>query len=191
MVEELLKQMSLAISSIEMEWGATVIACTTDAFGESAKARHLLQQKLPHLVVPDCLAHQWNLIIGDLFKVKDDYEDKTQVLALLCEIQMASMGKTLAIIRAILTRWLSHYLAYQRLLEVCPTLELLVTKHETALLASGKQPAREKTATAIATIKDAIVVLKVIQLSSPGLLRLSPGCNSGWGSIKSRGVEID
>ncbi|KIJ10127.1 hypothetical protein PAXINDRAFT_86523 [Paxillus involutus ATCC 200175] len=56
--EELLKQMLLAISSIETEWGATVVACTTDASGESAKARRLLRQKLPHLVVPDCLAHQ-------------------------------------------------------------------------------------------------------------------------------------
>ncbi|KIK92869.1 hypothetical protein PAXRUDRAFT_12988 [Paxillus rubicundulus Ve08.2h10] len=36
--EELLKQMLLAISSIKMEWGATVITCTTDASGELAKA---------------------------------------------------------------------------------------------------------------------------------------------------------
>jgi hypothetical protein len=101
--------------------------------------------------------------------VKDDYAEygdmvqdlitwlrsKTQVLALLCEIQMASMGKTLAIIRAVLTQWLTHYLAYRHLLEVRPMLELLVAKHETTLLVSGKRPAREKTATAIATIKDA------------------------------------
>jgi len=56
--DELLKQILQAISSIETEWGATVIACTTDASGESRKARRLLQEKLPHLVVPDCLAHQ-------------------------------------------------------------------------------------------------------------------------------------
>ncbi|KAI9570855.1 hypothetical protein HD554DRAFT_2037075 [Boletus coccyginus] len=98
--EELLKQMLLAISIIETEWGATVIACTTDASGESWKARHLLQAKFPRLVIPDCLTHQWNLIVGDLFKVKDDYgkygdmvqelitwlRSKTQVLALLHDI---------------------------------------------------------------------------------------------------------
>ena len=56
--EQLLKQMLLAISTIETKWGATVIACTTDASGESWKARHLLQAKFPRLVVPDCLAHQ-------------------------------------------------------------------------------------------------------------------------------------
>ncbi|KIK76838.1 hypothetical protein PAXRUDRAFT_17906 [Paxillus rubicundulus Ve08.2h10] len=156
MAEELLKQMLLAISSIEMEWGATVIACTIDASGESAKARCLLQRKFLHLVVPDCLAHQWNLIVGDLFKVKDNYGDKTQVLALLHDIQIATIGKTLTIIQAILTQWLSHYLAYRHLLEVRPALELLVTKHENALLTSGKWPACEKAATAIMTIKDAM-----------------------------------
>lgn len=55
---------------------------------------------------------QWNLIVSDLFKVKDDYgkygdmaqelitwlRSKTQVLTLLCDIQMATMGKTFAII---------------------------------------------------------------------------------------------
>ncbi|KAG1751196.1 hypothetical protein EDB19DRAFT_1893254 [Suillus lakei] len=45
--EELLQQILEAISKIETEWGATVIACTTDA-----------SEKFPHLVVPDCIAHQ-------------------------------------------------------------------------------------------------------------------------------------
>jgi hypothetical protein len=64
--------------------------------------------------------------VGDLFKAKDDYgqygdlaqelitwlHSKTYVLALLHELQMSTMGKTLSIIRTVLTRWLSHYLAY-------------------------------------------------------------------------------
>ncbi|KIK73899.1 hypothetical protein PAXRUDRAFT_109554, partial [Paxillus rubicundulus Ve08.2h10] len=52
--EELLKQMLLAINIIETEWGSTVIACTTDASGESQKARRLLRETFPYLVVPDC-----------------------------------------------------------------------------------------------------------------------------------------
>ncbi|KAG2029306.1 hypothetical protein BDR03DRAFT_881166, partial [Suillus americanus] len=70
---------------------------------------------------------QFNLIVGDLFKAKDDYgqygdltqdlitwlHSKTHVLALLHELQMSTLGKTLAIICAVLTQWLSHYLAYQ------------------------------------------------------------------------------
>ncbi|KAF9219567.1 hypothetical protein BS17DRAFT_855358 [Gyrodon lividus] len=35
MAKKLLKQMLLAINMIETEWGSTVIACTTDASGES------------------------------------------------------------------------------------------------------------------------------------------------------------
>ncbi|KAJ8590092.1 hypothetical protein M405DRAFT_737503 [Rhizopogon salebrosus TDB-379] len=56
--EELLKQIIESMNIIESEWGATVIACTTDASGESRKARRLLRIKFPHLVTPDCLAHQ-------------------------------------------------------------------------------------------------------------------------------------
>jgi hypothetical protein len=95
--------------------------------------------------------YKWNLIVGDLFKVKDDYGvygdmvqelitwlcSKTQVLAILHEIQIATIGKTLAVLRAVLTHWLSHYLAYCHLLELRPALELLVTKHEGNLMSSG------------------------------------------------------
>ncbi|KAG2360241.1 ribonuclease H-like domain-containing protein, partial [Suillus spraguei] len=150
--EELLKQILDAISRIETKWGASVIACTTDTSGESQKARCLLQEQLPHIVVPNCLAHQ----------VKDDYgvygdmaqelitwlRSKTRVLAILCEIQMATIGKTLAVLRAVLTRWMSHYLAYCHLLELHPALELLVTKHEAHLISGGD-------AWSIATIKNA------------------------------------
>ncbi|KAG1752181.1 hypothetical protein EDB19DRAFT_1627844, partial [Suillus lakei] len=108
------------------------------------------------------------LIVGDLFKAKDDYgqygdlaqelitwlRSKTHILALLCELQMSTVGKTLAIIRAVLTRWLSHYLAYQRLLDVRPSLELLIAKHEAEIRSTGDARSRAKTSAAIATIKN-------------------------------------
>jgi hypothetical protein len=113
--------------------------------------------------------YKWNLIVGDLFKVKDDYgvygdmaqelitwlHSKTQVLAILREIQMATIGKNLAVLRAVLTHWLSHYLAYRRLLELRPALELLVTKHEGNLMSSGDVQSCRKTQTAINMIKNA------------------------------------
>ena len=80
---------------------------------------------------------------------------KTQVLALLREIQIATIGWTVAILCAVLTQWLSHYLAYRQLLEVRPALELLVTKNENALLRAGNRTACKKTETAIETIKNA------------------------------------
>ncbi|KAG2029305.1 hypothetical protein BDR03DRAFT_936854 [Suillus americanus] len=56
--EELLKQIIESINQVESEWGVIIIACTTDASGESRKAWRLLHAKFPHLVTPDCLAHQ-------------------------------------------------------------------------------------------------------------------------------------
>ncbi|KAG1802172.1 uncharacterized protein HD556DRAFT_1228363 [Suillus plorans] len=111
---------------------------------------------------------QFNLIVGDLFKVKDDYgqygdlaqdlitwlRSKTHILALLHELQISTLGKTLSIIRAVLTRWLSHYLVYRRLLDVRPTLELLITKHEADIRSTGDARSRAKTSAAIATIRN-------------------------------------
>jgi hypothetical protein len=56
--KELLKQIIESINQVESEWGVIIIACTTDASGESCKARRLLRTNFPHLVTPDCLAHQ-------------------------------------------------------------------------------------------------------------------------------------
>ncbi|KAF8883954.1 hypothetical protein BD779DRAFT_1414713, partial [Infundibulicybe gibba] len=43
---------------VESEWKASVIAITSDASGESSKARKLMVGKFPELVTPDCYAHQ-------------------------------------------------------------------------------------------------------------------------------------
>jgi hypothetical protein len=43
---------------LEMEWGVTVVAVTSDASGESRKARRMLYNIDNSLVVPDCYAHQ-------------------------------------------------------------------------------------------------------------------------------------
>lgn len=67
---------------------------------------------------------------------------------------MAIIGKTLAVLRAVLTHWMSHYLAYHCLFELCPALELLVTKHKADLISGGDACSCRKTQTAIATIKN-------------------------------------
>lgn len=56
--EHLLSQMLEVLQLLRTEWGVTVIAFTTDASGESRKARRLLQAQQPSLVTPDCYAHQ-------------------------------------------------------------------------------------------------------------------------------------
>lgn len=50
--------MVAVIGILESEWKVKVVAFTTDASGESRKARKMLLGRFPHLVCPDCFAHQ-------------------------------------------------------------------------------------------------------------------------------------
>ncbi|KDQ21390.1 hypothetical protein BOTBODRAFT_99690 [Botryobasidium botryosum FD-172 SS1] len=56
--ELLLKHMLEVIDHVQKDWEVKVIAFTSDASGESCKARHLLLAQHPWLVAPDCYAHQ-------------------------------------------------------------------------------------------------------------------------------------
>ncbi|KAF7320798.1 hypothetical protein HMN09_00166200 [Mycena chlorophos] len=58
------------------------------------------------------------------------YSPKTFVLALLWKVQQEINSPLLAIIRAVLTRWTSHYLAFTRLLEISGPLKLLVSQED-------------------------------------------------------------
>lgn len=46
------------IEELRSKWNVIVVAFTTDASGESRKARKMLLTRFPHLVCPDCFAHQ-------------------------------------------------------------------------------------------------------------------------------------
>ena len=56
--ENMLQMMREVIKTLKDEWQVDPIAFTTDASGESRKARRLLQMEDPRFVVPDCYAHQ-------------------------------------------------------------------------------------------------------------------------------------
>ena len=58
---------------------------------------------------------------------------KTFVLAHLREIQIQSGRLALAVIRAVITRWTAHYLAFRRLLELQHPLQALVARDAMAL----------------------------------------------------------
>lgn len=61
--ENLLSLLESVIEEAEKDWGVKVVAVCTDASGESCKARRLLRVKYPHLVTPDCYAHQVDFLI--------------------------------------------------------------------------------------------------------------------------------
>ena len=56
--ELFLKQVEDIIEILKTEWQVNVVAFTSDASGESRKARKLLREKCPWIVTLDCYAHQ-------------------------------------------------------------------------------------------------------------------------------------
>jgi hypothetical protein len=86
---------------------------------------------------------QINLVVGDFFKcnsgtlrfvdLADDLitwlRSKTSVLALISEACKSLGGETTgsSVIRAVITRWTAHYLAYSRLIALRPALTMVVT----------------------------------------------------------------
>ena len=155
--EKLLSLLESVIQNAEAEWQVRVVAVCTDASGESRKARKLLRKKFPHLVTPDCYAHQVcpliaveskhfpttskiNLVVGDFFKSHSTLlststhadelitwlRSKSQVLALLRGKCHELRLNVASVLRAVITRWTAHYLAYHRLLELHRALQLLV-----------------------------------------------------------------
>ena len=56
--ENLLALILMVKNTVEKDWGVTVVAVTSDASGESSKARRLTVKSHRELVVPDCYGHQ-------------------------------------------------------------------------------------------------------------------------------------
>lgn len=111
--------------------------------------------------------------MGDFFKSEAEFlrftdkateligwlRGKTYVLALLREVQLTNSQRVLAVIRAVLTRWTAHYLAYRHLLEIRISLQLLVENDEKLELRNqqlllGDASARERSRKNIAVIKN-------------------------------------
>ena len=61
--ENLLKMLREVLLLVQKEWHVIVIAITSDSSGESRKARVEIVKELPHLVAPDCYAHQASLCL--------------------------------------------------------------------------------------------------------------------------------
>jgi hypothetical protein len=114
-------------------------------------------------------------VVGDYFKSKaealeftDEISDliawlrsKTLILALLRDVQMALLGGTgiKAVIRAVLTRWTMHYLAYRRLRELRNVIITVVEDDERkpikdSQVVTGDTKAKEKARKMVKVIKN-------------------------------------
>ena len=81
--ENLVKLLEEVMTSVQTEWGAIVIAIVTDASGESRKARRILGQKYPWLVVLDCYAHQVGIVHNLRLNIYSSLLDKPRCWRLL------------------------------------------------------------------------------------------------------------
>ncbi|GLB43960.1 putative protein of unknown function (DUF 659) [Lyophyllum shimeji] len=133
-------------------------------------------RKFPWILVLDCYAHQINLVVGDYFKSNTVIlvyaEQATEliawirsktlpVLGLIRESQIRNLGpaRTKAIIRAALTRWTAHYMAFHRLVELHQTLISVIYADEALpepdrKIVIGDAKAKAKARSMIAIIKN-------------------------------------
>ncbi|KAJ6471331.1 ribonuclease H-like domain-containing protein [Mycena sanguinolenta] len=123
------------IDRVEFKYGCFVIYFTTDADGCSTKGRILLGKKRPWLILPSCWAHQFQLILGNYFKVNDAAasEDATGLIAWL---NNHSKIIILAYLVANLTRWTTHFVAFMRLFLLREALEFAVLQNRPAIIAA-------------------------------------------------------
>ncbi|KAL0564419.1 hypothetical protein V5O48_017626 [Marasmius crinis-equi] len=121
------------IEDQEDEYGLVVVAVCSDNDGGTARGRKDLIVKWPWLFGIPCLAHQFQLILGDYFKenpaAAETAEQATALIGWLLnhqlvrtvfnEVQAATSnppGVVLAFLMACITRWNTHLVAFDRLL---------------------------------------------------------------------------
>ncbi|KAJ6461535.1 ribonuclease H-like domain-containing protein [Mycena vulgaris] len=144
------------IERIQPKYKCFVIFFVTDADGGSKKGRILLGKKRPYLFVPSYWAHQFQLILGDYFKVyaygREIAESATGLIAwinnhgkvrkIFDQVQaQLSQERTnkiiiLAYLVANLTRWTTHFVAFMRLLVLREYLQFAVMQSRGAIIAA-------------------------------------------------------
>ncbi|KAJ6504514.1 ribonuclease H-like domain-containing protein [Mycena vulgaris] len=153
----LCKQFAEMIDRVEAKHGCIIIYFTTDADGGSKKGRELLSIERPWLILPSCWAHQFQLILGDYFKVHDMAaviaEDATALISwinnhskvrkifdeaqkIISQDRNAGKIIILAYLIANLTRWTTHFIAFLRLFTLQPALRLAVLQKRSAIIAA-------------------------------------------------------
>jgi len=113
-----------------------------------------------------------NLVVGDYFKIETIFvthsksacelitwlRSKTSVLAHLRDVQVRNGKQPITVIRAVLTRWTAHYLAFRRLLELRISIQALVLEDTLApddqkiIIPQGSSAANRKKAREMMTV---------------------------------------
>ncbi|KAI0073823.1 hypothetical protein K474DRAFT_1700112 [Panus rudis PR-1116 ss-1] len=172
----LLTEVVAKLEDPQGQWRIIVVSACSDAGPDPSKARRLLRRARVDVVSVDCYGHQTNLLVGGYFKiggtwylvfakVANDFitwlRSKTQLIAVLKVTQEAiNPGKKgLSVLRAVLTRWTTHYLTYRRLLVLKLPLQTLLENDsqlppEQQCVVIGDCQARLKAESMVKVIKD-------------------------------------
>ncbi|EUC55524.1 hAT family dimerization protein [Rhizoctonia solani AG-3 Rhs1AP] len=151
--ENHLKIVKQAIKRCEDELGMKIVGWVSDAGGDSRGMRIRLGKERPELLLFDCWAHQIELVVGDVLKLKNDlvaagddaqeiakwFMSHSQALGLLQGEQMKANGRSRMYATPSLTRWTSHYLTAQGLLDDRGPLRATVALHRDRLKQIGSR----------------------------------------------------
>ncbi|KAF8993152.1 ribonuclease H-like domain-containing protein [Cyathus striatus] len=121
------------VDKAEQDYGVQVVGFCCDNDGGSQRGRKNLILKRPWLFGPPCCAHQFQLILGDYFSVNKDAaataEEATDLIGwILLHGRIRSLfneaqaeippGRILSFLVANMTRWTTHFVAFDRLYEL-------------------------------------------------------------------------
>ncbi|QRW16562.1 hAT family dimerization protein [Rhizoctonia solani] len=157
--ENHLKVVKEAIKQCKEDLGMNIVGWVSDAGGDSRGMRICLGKEHPELLLFDCWAHQIQLVVGDVLKLKNDLvaagDDAqeiakwfilhSQALGLLHDEQVKATGRSRMYTVPNLTRWTSHYITAQGLLDDRGPLQATVALHRDRLMQIGsRDPERTK-----------------------------------------------
>ncbi|QRV84724.1 hAT family dimerization protein [Ceratobasidium sp. AG-Ba] len=140
------------------KYGVRVIAWVSDAGGDSRAMRVRLHRMRPHILVFDCWAHQVNLVVGDILRLKSGLVrtaadaidiikwmlNHSYLLGLLHEEQVRATGRTHSFSVPSITRWTAHFLSFSSLISESRTLRSLVTLKPEAFRDSAGRSSENK-----------------------------------------------
>lgn len=170
--DRLLELVKDDIKHMKDKFGVQTIAVCTDNGPDGMKMRRLLHEEWLWIIVLVCWAHQINLVVGDLLKLKLPFltsvsksleivkwfNNHNFALYVFQEEQKITyQGKTWSLILPAITRWTCHYLSSSRLIKVSSALRLVCIRHRPELLiCAGKdQKSQDKAAEVLEIVGDA------------------------------------
>jgi hypothetical protein len=155
--DTMFKLMKADKEMIEEKYNTQVIAWCADEGPDTKKGKWLLGEAFQWMIILVCLAHQINLIVGNLLGLNHELIDvieealeiikwfnrHSDLLYWLNIEQKLTYGNILIIFLPVVTHWLAHYHSISRLLEIEESVQTLWYRKQDAIIAragdSGKQ----------------------------------------------------